>query len=373
MARFLFVTWSGGGNVPPLVALGSQLTVRGHEVRVLGPEELARRFEAEHMTVHPMTPFTVGNPIFWPDATREALAADLRASFDTVSAEIGRGTDVVVVDFMQPDALSAAERSGVPFAAFVHTLHGSGPIGRSLPMEMRTDLESLNHLRAQADLPDITLTAHVLNHADVVMVATVPEFDDVEDPLPDNVRYVGPILEAEGDDAGWVPPSGDGPLVVVGMGTTAMGEEDVVRRAIDALDGMDAAGFVTLGEHLDAAAFRAPANVTLAKYVRHSAVMPHAAAFVGHAGLGGISTALAHGVPLVCVPLGRDQPMNAGRVEAVDAGRTVDRDADVQTLRAAISDVLTDARYRDGARRMADAIARYGNGAVAVEELERLL
>lgn len=373
MARFLFVTWSGGGNVPPLVALGSQLVVRGHDVRVLGPEELRSRVEAERMTLCPMIPFTVGNPMFWPGAARDGLAADLRTSFDTVLSEVERGADVVVVDFMQPDALSAAESTGVPFAAFVHTLHGRGPVERSLPMEMRTDLAGLNELRSDAGLPRVELTAHVLNTANVVTVATVPELDEVEDPLPDNVRYVGPILEAPGSDAGWTPPFDVArPLVVIGMGTTAMGEESVVQKALDAVEELEVNAFVTVGGHLDAASFRAPPNAVVTGFVPHAAVMPHASVFVGHAGLGGISAALANGVPMVCVPLGRDQPMNAGRVASVGAGCTVAPEADAGELRDAMAAVLGDGRYRAIAARLAASIGAYGNGARAVEELERL-
>ena len=41
--RFLFVTFDGGGNVPPALALVRRLVRRGHEVRVLGHSTLATR------------------------------------------------------------------------------------------------------------------------------------------------------------------------------------------------------------------------------------------------------------------------------------------------------------------------------------------
>jgi UDP:flavonoid glycosyltransferase YjiC (YdhE family) len=39
----LLVTWDGGGNVPPMLALGRRLARRGHDVRVLGTPSLADR------------------------------------------------------------------------------------------------------------------------------------------------------------------------------------------------------------------------------------------------------------------------------------------------------------------------------------------
>jgi hypothetical protein len=40
------VTWEGGGNVPPAVALGYQLSRAGHDVRVLGPRSAAGEVSA---------------------------------------------------------------------------------------------------------------------------------------------------------------------------------------------------------------------------------------------------------------------------------------------------------------------------------------
>ena len=36
MSSILFVTWDGGGNVPPAIALARELDGRGHQVRFLG-------------------------------------------------------------------------------------------------------------------------------------------------------------------------------------------------------------------------------------------------------------------------------------------------------------------------------------------------
>ena len=34
-SRFLFITWDGGGNVPPELAIARRLVARGHRVRFL--------------------------------------------------------------------------------------------------------------------------------------------------------------------------------------------------------------------------------------------------------------------------------------------------------------------------------------------------
>ena len=62
-----------------------------------------------------------------------------------------------------------------------------------------------------------------------------------------------------------------------------------------------------------------PATIHVARFVPHQDVLPQAAAVITHAGLGTVHAALAHGLPLVCMPIGRDQPDIAARVEGLEA------------------------------------------------------
>jgi MGT family glycosyltransferase len=159
-------------------------------------------------------------------------------------------------------------------------------------------------------------------------------------------------------------------LVVVSLGTTDMGEGIVLQRVLDALSTLPVDVLATVGTHVDRDALRVPPNATVTGYVRHAAVLPHADVFVGHGGHGGIMAAFAFGVPVVSVPLDRDQPQNAARVEAVGAGRTVAKDATTADIRDVIESVRTGMREREGAIRMANAIAGYGHAPVeAIESL----
>jgi UDP:flavonoid glycosyltransferase YjiC (YdhE family) len=45
MAEILFVTWDGGGNVPPALGLAAELLARGHTVRFLGHAQQRRSIE----------------------------------------------------------------------------------------------------------------------------------------------------------------------------------------------------------------------------------------------------------------------------------------------------------------------------------------
>jgi MGT family glycosyltransferase len=380
---FLFVTWPGGGNIHPLVTLGLRLLERGHTVRALAAAELAPRFEAEGIAFRAHrtgAEWTGGHPIRWPDATEEQRMAYLRGLADDVLAETAREcTDVAVVDYMQPDALCAAERSGAPCVAFVHTLYTGVALSERSPMSMTADVGRINTLRDGLGLDRLSRITDLLSRASRTLIATVPEFDGADAPLAPNLRYVGPLVEPAGPDANWSPPTrppspqGDRPLVLVAMGTTPMDEAPVIQRVLDALANLPVIAYVTLGAHIDPSALRVPANATISGYVRHAAVMPHARLFVTHCGLSGIGAALTFGVPMLCLPLGREQPANAARVEAVGAGRALSPDASVEELWSTLQALLAGDATRAAARAMASTIAAYGNGERAAEELEQLL
>lgn len=83
--------------------------------------------------------------------------------------------------------------------------------------------------------------------------------------------------------------------------------------------------------------------------------------------------ALAHGVPLVCLPQGREQGFNAARVEAMGAGVTLSIDATPGDIANAIGAVLADQERTAAAQSMAALIATCGRGDHALREVEAVM
>ena len=103
---------------------------------------------------------------------------------------------------------------------------------------------------------------------------------------------------------------------------------------------------------------------------RTSPVLERAACVVCHAGMGVTQKALAHGVPVVAIPFGRDQPEVARRVEIAHAGvrlpvRKLSPDRLIQLVHRAIA-------LRPGAKRIARAFAEIDTPTVAAAALEEL-
>jgi len=116
----------------------------------------------------------------------------------------------------------------------------------------------------------------------------------------------------------------------------------------------------------------APPNVTVTRWVRHADVLPYCSAVISHAGHGTVMKALIAGVPLIVVPLGRDQPDNAARVVHIGAGIRLPKNASADALRAAISQIIEDPRYRAAARTMAARLAAERDDNRVVDELEQV-
>jgi MGT family glycosyltransferase len=192
--------------------------------------------------------------------------------------------------------------------------------------------------------------------------------------VPANVRYVGPQLDdqASGAPPGpWAGPPGQ-PLVLVGLSSTVMRQEGLLQRAADALGQLPVRGLVTTGPAVDPAVISAPANVTVTRWARHADVLPHCSAVITHGGHGTVMKALIAGVPLIVVPLGRDQPDNAGRVVHASAGIRLRKNATASAIQAAVSRVTEDPRYRAAARRMAARLASERDDNLVVDELEQV-
>jgi MGT family glycosyltransferase len=412
--RYLFAIVDGGGTVPADTSVIRAMVERGHDVRVLADRVLAPDIAttgAEHVPwerapqradLDPKsvimrdwdtkTPFQAFARVRDGAMTGPAalFAADVRAELQR------RPADVVVGNFFVFGAQIAAEAEGVPFAFMVSNLlsfpkSGTPPLGPGLkpargPLGRARDaainrmmrrlfdkgLDQLNAARRANGLEPAGSVLENFERADRLLLMTSLAFEYESFTPPPNVRLVGPRLDDPAWAGDWSPPVGDNPLVLVGMSSTYMDHADVLQRITTALGELPVRGLVTTGPAIDPDAIDAPPNATVVERAPHSDVLRHASAVVTHAGHGTVLKALAAGVPVVALPLGRDQLDNAARVVHHGAGVRVKPKARPDAIARAVRQVLEDASYAANAERLAEAIATETVDDRAVEELERL-
>ena len=86
-----------------------------------------------------------------------------------------------------------------------------------------------------------------------------------------------------------------------------------------------------------------------------------------------LALTLAAGVPLVCLPMGRDQLDVAARVVHAGAGLRLEPAAAPEEIAAAARSVLADGSYRRAAERIAAAISEETATDLVVAEIEAVL
>jgi UDP:flavonoid glycosyltransferase YjiC (YdhE family) len=117
-----------------------------------------------------------------------------------------------------------------------------------------------------------------------------------------------------------------------------------------------------------------PANARVERTLSHAAALERASLLVSHAGHGSVMKALWHGVPMVLVPWGRDQPGVAARAKALATATVVDRDAaDSKTISAAIDECLANEDKHAAAGQHRMRLTRTEPQVVAADHVETLL
>jgi UDP:flavonoid glycosyltransferase YjiC (YdhE family) len=397
--RFLLAAIDAGGTLPPALGVAAELVRRGHSVLVLSDpvsEGSARAAgcdfrpwrQAPHIdSIADQTALIAemenGTGLHQLRVARDRVIVGPAAGFaaDVVATVRAHPVDAILADGV-PGMLIGAQATGRPTAALMANIYlrptpgmplmlsgwlpPRGPVGRARDALIRGGMRlvlsrvarGLNPVLAANGRPPVRDLFELFDRCTEVLVLTSPSFDFSSPHIPANVHFVGPQLDDPdwAGDADWRPP-GEAPLVLVATSSVFQDQADLLRRVATALGGLPVRGVLTTGRAVDPAEVPAPANVRVVRAAPHRAVLPEAAAVVTHAGHGTTLKALAAGVPLVCIPMGRDQKDNTVRVLRLGAGVRVDEEAPPERIAAAVRTVVDEPRYADAARRFAEVLA----------------
>ncbi|MBD5784608.1 glycosyltransferase family 1 protein [Cellulosimicrobium terreum] len=413
---YLFALTDGGGTVPPELGAARRLVERGHRVRVLAEDSMAAEVRASGAE---RVPWVAGpnrpdrDPASDPlkDWEARSLLAQARGIGDHMIAGPAPGIahdvlaavdqdlpDLVVTSTFAFGAMIAAQSRGIPFDVLIPNVYAlptpgrtpfgaglkpaRGPLGRFRDRTLTTlssrtfdryTLARLDTLRTDLGLGRLTHSWEQMGAARRQLVMTSPAFD-LPGPLPLNARYVGPVLDdpSWADDAGWSPPPGADPLVLVALSSTFQDQAALLGRIVDALTTLPVRAIVTTGQGLDPGTVRATSAVQVVASAPHHEVLRDAALVVTHGGHGTLLKSLAAGCPVVVLPHGRDQGDNAVRVTLRGAGVAISRRSSADRIAGAVRRVLDDPAYARGAAVLGAAIRHDAEHSTLVDELENL-
>ncbi|MFI6761488.1 glycosyltransferase [Micromonospora sp. NPDC050417] len=384
--RMLFSFVGSSGHLIPLVPIARAAEVAGHTVAFACSPTMAPRVEAQgftalatHRATDPQAAAGPGvtadrpplQPIDPAQIDREvrenfAVRAARERSARMVDLIPGWRPDLLVFDEMEFGGMVAAQHLGLPYATVLVLAAGS-------LVRPALVAEPLDELRATYGLPPDPEFAMPGRH--LVLSPFPPSFRDPDFPLPataHSLRSATP--SATGDQTPWWH-TGSRPNVYLTLGTEFNVESgDLFPRLINGLRELDVNLLVTVGRQIDPAEFGPqPEHVRVERYVDQGMVLPGCDLVVSHGGSGSVMGALVHGLPMVLVPMGADQPANAARCAALGAGRVLEAlTVTPEDAARTVTEVLADPGYRQASRRLRDELAALPGPEQAVPLLERI-
>lgn len=377
----LFSFAGGRGHLEPLVPLARAAVAAGHTVAFAGRPWMASQVEALGFAC-----FSAGSDAGLVPVPRPLVATDPDAEMRAVGPGFGRRVartrakdllpicetwrpDRIICEELDFGAMIVAERLGIPHASAV--VCGAGGFVRPEFVAAYVD-----EVRAEHGLPpDPELTAPGRH---LVLTPFPGGFRDPAFPLPGTAQPfrvfasgAGAEFDAQADAA-----AGRTRTIYFTLGTVFHLESgDLMERVLEGLCKVPAQIVVTIGRERDPAELGPqPAHVRIERFLPQAAILPRCDVVVSHAGSGSVLGALAHGLPLILLPIGADQPLNATRCAALGVGRVLAPPSlTPEQIREAVMHVLEDPAHRNAARRVQSEIAAMPDPAHAVASIERVV
>ena len=417
MSRFGILSFPGTGHLHPLTALGRELVRRDHTVTIFQVADVGHLIHAAGLRFH-----RIGELDF-PSGTLRILDEHLsrlhgsqamefvferiRQNSQIVLRDAPRAirsepVDALIVDQAEFAGGSVAEYLGLPFVTAILTLplklHSSIPIC-GFPTESENGVGSRGQWAAsnsRLGLMQSSILALInrqrrrwslqpktgLNACDseLAQIAQVPAgFDFPDRKMPSYFHYTGAFLDGTGREEinfPWSLLDSSRPLVFVSMGTLQNGIEWVFRAVAQACAEFPVQTVISLGGGLSPEVFRdLPGDPIVVRYAPQLALLSRAALTIFHGGLNTALESLAHGVPMIAVPITFDQPGVGARLVRTGAGRMIPiRDLTAERLRVEMAEVLTNGTtYRANARLLQMQASTRSGVRQAADIIERVL
>lgn len=273
--------------------------------------------------------------------------------------------DLIVREISEFGGCLAAERLDIPHvavqvSAFRPHLHQAiaAPIDnlrRSIGLPPDLDLDMLYRYLLLSPLP-------LSYHAGLRLPVTTHAIRTI----PDDTNGV--------ELPGWVSRLPARPTVHASLGTAYNQTPGIFDVILDGLRDEPINLIVTVGDGSDPASFGPqPEHIRIERYIPQSLLFQHCHAVVTHGGFGTVTTSLAHGLPMVIIPIAADQPDNARRCADLGLACVIEPDRRTpNVIRDVVRDILARQSFRENVTRVQHEMLALPETASVVSLLERL-
>ena len=209
-----------------------------------------------------------------------------------------------------------------------------------------------------------------------VITQTPKEFDFPGIPWPAQFHYAGPFHDDEGRAPVLFPWERltNKPLIYGSLGTLVNGLDDVYNHILEAVEPLeDVQVVLSVGKNINPENLGPiPSNTIVVRSAPQIELLRLASLCITHAGLNTVLESLAHGVPMVAIPIGYDQPGAAARIAHHGTGEFIEVDElTTDRLMGLIEKVLQGRSYRDRAGYFKKVISKTRGLDVAADIIEQ--
>jgi MGT family glycosyltransferase len=172
----------------------------------------------------------------------------------------------------------------------------------------------------------------------------------------------------------WIAHMEQRPTVYASLGTVFNHMTSLLSSMLEGLRDEPINLILSVGRNTDPRTFgEQPANVHIERYIPQSLLLPHCDLIVTQAGSGTMMDTLSHGLPMVMLPIGADQPENAQRCAELGVARVLGRgERTAQAIGEAVREILRNPQYKQNAQRIQKEIDALPGLEYPVALLERL-
>ncbi|WP_409471532.1 macrolide family glycosyltransferase [Streptomyces sp. HC307] len=361
-------------HVLPSLEIIRELVARGHRVTYANDPAVADRIADTGAELVPCTSVLPVADNNWPDGPiaaanlflDDAVQAlpQLRAAYDHDPA------DLYLYDIGAYAARALAESQGRPLMQLSPTFVAWDGYEEEIAAHLRklpgADVYRARFAHWLADCGATTTDVDAFSGPPARALALIsramqPYADKVD---TDSVTFVGPCFDARADADSWTRPADAENVLLISLGSAYTRQPEFYRKCVAAYGNLPGWHIVLqIGKYTNPHEIGdIPPNVEVHSWVPQRAILEQADAFVTHAGMGGCGEGLLAGVPMIAVPQGAEQFVNANRLVELGVARRIDTpDASAETLRAALNELVTDTEVaRRSAQLRADARAEGG-------------
>ena len=388
--HFGVLSFTGTGHLNPLIALGQELTRRGHRATFFERPKIRQRVEEAGLGFVPICADR-SMQSRKPQEPRAGLweeLAMLRFNLQRVTQDVERylrqtpgalqcaGVDALIVNEIALTGPTLAQMLRLPyFIVSTSVPHKCGwsdypwycgyrfmrsPVdipARALlevsATRVRGPIRSaLDRHRKSAGLEPVNTMQR--SYPPLAQITQLPQcLDFPENRLPENCHYTGPFVSRDARASVEFPWErlDERPIAYVSLGTTRNAQGKILRLVARACQGLDLQLVISLGGRLAPELFADLAGSPLVvSFAPQLELLQRARIVITHGGANTVFEALMEGKPMVAIPLAHDQPAIAARAARAGAARVLPvMRLSAQRVRTAVAAVLADPAYRDAA------------------------